>query len=190
MNTAKQAAWLLMTLIILGWSGWYFTHLKPVIRLDKDTLSSTVDTSISRLTVAKFDTQGKMINLLTTPLMEHIPKDDVNFFKTPHIIIVQDNQPPWDIRSQSAKSIAGGDRIVFQKQVIVHQDGDEKTQESTLKTEEVTYFPKEKRATSDVLVTYEQPGNFVQSIGMNAYLDEKRVELLHQARGSYAPAKG
>ncbi|WP_196211486.1 LPS export ABC transporter periplasmic protein LptC, partial [Legionella pneumophila] len=37
---------------------------------------------------------------------------------------------------------------------------------------------------------FEQPGNIIQSTGMNAYLDEKRVELLHKARGSYDPAKG
>lgn len=30
----------------------------------------------------------------------------------------------------------------------------------------------------------------LQSKGMNAYLDEKRIELLHQARGSYVPTNG
>ena len=52
----------------------------------------------------------------------------------------------------------------------MHQKPGEKTQESTLKTEEVTYFPKEKKATTILFVTFEQPGNIVQSKGMNAYL--------------------
>jgi lipopolysaccharide export system protein LptC len=56
-----------------------------------------------------------------------------------------------------------------------------------LTTEKVTYYPKEKKATTNLFVTFEQSGNIIESTGMNAYLDEKRVELLHGAKGSYAP---
>lgn len=190
MNTAKQVIWLLLTLIILAFSGWYLASSKKTINLDNDALSTTVDTTITKLTVRQFNSEGSLINLLTTPLMEHIPKDNINLLKTPHIIVKQDDQPAWEINSMRAKSYDGGKRITFIEQVVVHQNPGDKTQESTLKTEEVTYFPKEKKATTDLFVTFEQPGNIIQSTGMNAYLDEKRVELLHQARGSYEPAKG
>jgi lipopolysaccharide export system protein LptC len=190
MNALKQAMWLLLALSVLAFSGWYFTRSQKIVRLDNETLSATIDTTISNLTVRQFDAKGTLTNLLKTPLMHHIPKGDINLLHAPHIIIVQENQPPWDIRSLKAQSYEGGKRITFIKEVVVHQQASAKTQESTLKTEEVTYYPKEKKATTDLFVTYEQPGNYIQSTGMNAYLDEKRVELLHKARGSYAPAKG
>ncbi len=190
MNVAKQAIWLLFTLIILAYSGWYFANLETVTKLDSETLTSTIDTTVSKLTVRQYNDEGRLINLLKTPLMHHIPKGDVHLIQAPHVIVAQDDQPAWDISSETAKSFKGGEQIVFIKHVVVHQNSDAKTQESTLKTEEVTYFPKEKKATSNLFVTYERPGNFIESTGMNAYLDEKRVELLHQARGSYAPAKG
>lgn len=190
MNIAKQAIWLFFTLIILACSGWYFANLETVTKLDKETLSSTIDTTVSKLTVRQFNDEGVLINLLTTPLMHHIPKGDIHLLETPHVIIAQEDQPSWEISSNSAKSFNGGTKITFIKNVVVHQNQGDKTQESTMKTEEVTYFPREKRATTDLFVTYEQPGNLIQSTGMNAYLDEKRVELLHQARGMYAPAKG
>jgi len=190
MNVANQATWLFFTLIILACSGWYFANLETVTKLDKETLSSTIDTTVSKLTVRQFSDEGLLINLLTTPLMQHIPKGDVHLLQTPHVIIAQKDQPTWEISSETARSFKGGKKITFIKHVVVHQNPGDKTQESTLKTEEITYFPKEKRATTDLFVTYEQPGNFIQSTGMNAYLDEKRVELLHQARGMYAPAKG
>ncbi|MFI4962358.1 MAG: LPS export ABC transporter periplasmic protein LptC [Legionellales bacterium] len=188
MNAPKQLCWLGLTLLILTSSGWYFTHLKKITLLDKETLTTTIDTTVSKLTVRQFDTKGVLINLLKTPLMQHIPKDDLTLLQTPHIIISQDNKPSWEIRSVKAKSFNGGKTITFINQVVVHQKPDEKNPESTLKTEEVTYYPKEKKATTDLPVTFEQPGNVIQSTGMNAYLDEKRVELLHQARGSYAPS--
>lgn len=190
MNLAKQAIWLFLTLIMLACSGWYFANLETKVKLDTETLSSTIDTTVSKLTVRQFNKDGSLANLLVTPLMQHIPKGDVHLLASPRITVTQEDRPSWEIQSKKAKSFNGGEKIIFIQNVVVHQNPGDKTQESTLKTEEVTYFPKEKKATSDLLVTYEQPGNFIQSTGMNAYLDEKRVELLHQARGSYAPAKG
>lgn len=190
MNMARQALWLLFALIVLIYSSWYFTHLNKAKILDQDTLSSSIDTTISELTVRQYNSKGILTNFLTTPLMQHVPKNNVHLLQTPHIIVQQDNQPPWEIDSKKATSYDGGKKITFREQVIVHQKPGDKTQESTLKTEEVTYFPKEKKASTEHFVTFEQPGNTVQSMGMNAYLDEKRVELLHQARGSYDPAKG
>lgn len=190
MNSAKQALSLFLVLILMAGSGWYFANFNNISKLDKETLTNTIDTTVYKLTVRQFNSEGKLTNLLTTSLMNHIPKGDVHLFESPHIIVAQEDKPYWDIRSKKAKSFEGGDRITFSQQVVVHQNPGDKMQESTLKTEEVTYFPKLKKATTNLFVTYEQPGNFIQSQGMNAYLDEKRVELLHQARGSYAPAKG
>lgn len=190
MNPTKAGSWILLAVLVLTLSGWYFRHGKTVVRLDKETLSTTVDTTITDLTVRQFDAKGKLIHVLKTPLLEHVPKGDLNYLDKPYILIAQDNQPAWQISSLKALAEKGGKRITFTKQVLVHQPADEKTLESTLKTEKVTYYPNEKKATTDALVTFEQPGNFVQSTGMNAYLDEKRVELLHRARGSYVPAKG
>jgi len=191
MNTGRQSLLMLFTLILLAGSGWYFSNFnKLAVTLDNETLTSTVDTTVFHLTVKQFNKEGALINLLTTPLMEHIPKNNIHLLQTPQITIKQENQPAWEIKSLKAKSYEGGQRITFIKDVIVHQNPGDKTQESTLKTEEVTYYPKEKKATTNLFVTFEQPGNIIESTGMNAYLDEKRVELLHKARGSYAPAKG
>lgn len=189
MNIVKQTIWLFFAAFLLIGSGWYYKQLKPSIRLDNETLSTTIDSTVSKLTVRQFNEKGELVNLLTTPLMEHIPKDNVHLLQTPHIIIKEQDQPAWEINSLTAKSYEGGERITFINKVVVHQNADKKTQESTFKTEKVTYFPKEKRATTDLFVTFEQPGNIVESTGMNAYLEEKRVELLHGAKGSYAPSQ-
>ncbi len=189
MNIVKQGMWLLFTALLLIGSGWYYGHLKPMIRLDNETLSTTIDSITSQLTVKQFNETGELVNVLTTPLMEHIPKNNVHLLQTPHIVIKEKDQPAWEINSSKAKSYEGGERITFINKVIVHQEPGKNNQESTLKTEEVTYFPKEKRATTDLFVTFEQPGNIVESTGMNAYLEEKRVELLHGAKGSYAPSE-
>ena len=190
MNTIKQVIWLFFTLIILACSGWYYSHSIPFIHLTHENLANSVETTLSHLKVRQFNKEGILVNLLTTPLLQHIQKDDVYLFQNPHILINQAEQPPWNIRANNAKSFKGNTSITFMGNVIIHQEQGNNTQESTMKTEAVTYYPKEKKASSDLLVTYEQQGNIIQSKGMNAYLDEKRVELLHQARGSYVPTNG
>ena len=70
---------------------------------------------------------------------------------------------------------------------VIHQKENAHTSESTISTEELTYFPKDKLATSALKVTYKQQNNQVEAVGMRAYLNDKRVQLLSQARGTYAP---
>lgn len=190
MNAAKQALWMFITLIGLACSGWYFASSKPMIKLDKHTLSTTTDITINHLVVHQFDKNGLLVNSLKTPLMHHIALNDTHVLKTPHIVIAQENQPAWEIHAEQATSLHGGQEITFNKNVIIHQAQDERTLESTLKTESMTYFPKDKLATTILEVTYERPGNIVQSTGMKAYFAEKRVLLLSNARGTYVPNPG
>jgi lipopolysaccharide export system protein LptC len=191
MKTAKQTFYGFFIFLMLTASSWYYVNRQDKAGLlNEETLSSTVDMTVYQLTVRQFDEQGLLANELSTPFMRHIPKKNVHWFQNPYIQIFQADQSSWEIRSQHAKSLNGGQRIIFTKDVIVHQNSEKKTEQSTFKTEKITYYPKEKKASTDRLVTFEQPGNRIQSTGMNAYLNEKRVELLHQARGTYAPVKG
>lgn len=186
----KQSVFFFFLLGLLACSSWYFASSPQLKKLDKDTLSTTPDIFVQNLTVRKFDENGLLTNQLKSPFMKHFPKDNSHIFTNPHILVHQKDEPPWDIRSLHAKSIHAGEQITFTKEVVVHQAPGTKTQESTLKTEKIVYYPKEQKATSDLLVTFEQPGNKVQSQGMTAYLAEKRVQLLNQARGHYVPKTG
>ncbi len=190
MIAAKQAAWLFLAVICMACSGWYFAGNPVVVKLDKQTLSNTTDTIINNLTVHQFDTNGQLVHYIHTPLMKHIPVNNTHWLKNPHIIISQQDQPAWEIHAQHATALYGGNQITFNEHVVVHQDKGENTVESTFKTEEITYFPKDKVATTLLDVTFEQPGHLVQAKGMKAYLNDKRVKLLSQARGTYDPNSG
>ena len=190
MNGTKQAVWLFVALISLACSGWYFGGASPISKLDDQTLSNTADITVHHLTVRQYDTEGKLTHYLQTPLMHHIPLNNTHWFKTPHIMVSQQNQPAWDIHAQQATALNGGQKITFNNKVVAHQQQDEHTQESTLETEEMSYFPKDKLAMTLLEVTYKRAGTTVQSTGMKAYLAEKRVKLLSQARGTYVPDRG
>lgn len=190
MNAGKQALWLFTALIGLAFSSWYFASSNKVTKLDDATLATTVDIIIHELTVRQFNTEGKLTNILKTPLLHHIPQSNKHWLKSPYILVSQDNEKPWEIRSAMATSLHGGEEITFTDDVIIHQEPDVRSPASTVTTEELVYFPKQKLATTEKHVTFEQPGNIIQSEGMMAYLAEKRVKLLGNARGSYVPKQG
>lgn len=191
MNAAKQAVWLFSILLLLACSGWYFASTSTTTyKLDDKTLSVTTDTIIKELHVRQFNEQGQLANRLETPLLEHVPLNDTHLLDHPRIMITQENQSPWKIQSEQAVAVNGGEEITFIKNVLVHQNKGENNQESTLRTEKITYYPKTKKATTSLAVVFEQPGTVVKATGMNVYLDEKRVELLSRARGSYVPSHG
>lgn len=190
MNAVKQGMWLFFALIACVWSGWYFSRSLSIIPLDAQTLASTPDAIVSGLTIRQFNDQGHLINLLESPKMQHIPNQNTNLFESPHIILTQDNQPSWDIRSQKAHATNKGEQINLSDNVIIHQNTNNSTKESTLKTEALTYFPKQKFATTPLAVSFEQAGSTIHAIGMNAYLDDKRVELLGKTQATYEPNHG
>lgn len=190
MMAAKQAAWLVVMLVSLACSGWYFASTSSSIKLDARTLSTTNDMTVHQLTVRQFDAQGQLANYLTTPLLHHIPEKNTHWLKNPKIVITQKNQPAWEINADEATSLLGGQEITLNKNVVIHQNQGKTNEASSLKTEAITYFPKDKFATTPLDVTFEQMGSTVQAKGMDAYLAEKRVKLLSQARGTYVPKRG
>lgn len=191
MNAGKQTAWSFVLLIALACSCWYFASTPNTNRLDAKTLATTIDTTIQNLKVRQYDLKGNLINTLETPLLRHIPFNDTHYLKMPHIVARQTMDAPWEIDSESATALHGGEKIIFSQNVTIHQvNHGEHQPDSVLKTEELVYFPKEKRATTEKEVVYEQAGSKILSVGMNAYLSEKRVQLLKNARGFYDPMHG
>ncbi|MCE3044753.1 LPS export ABC transporter periplasmic protein LptC [Legionella sp. 16cNR16C] len=187
MNAAKHAAWLFITLFALACSGWYFaSSSSPTIKLDKQVLSIMPDAVVSGLVVRQFSKEGLLVNLLETPRLRHIPENNTHYLTAPHIIIKQNDQPGWEIRSAKAKSINGGQQINFTDEVVIHQDKSQHNEETTITTSELTYYPKTKFATTQALVNFVQPGSIVKSQGMNAYLADKRVQL-SRVRATYEP---
>lgn len=191
MNSARQPAIIFALMLLLAAAGWYAassSHLN--FHLDDQTLSQIPDAVVKDLTYKQFDNTGKLVNELRTDLLLHIPLKDQHWLRMPRVKVIEADQSQWLISAKQALATQGGEAITFKRDVVVHQPANGKHAESTFKTEEIIYYPKTKLAATDKAVRFEQPGTVVQSRGMRADLAEKRVQLLHQARGSYQSKQG
>ncbi|MFY7697434.1 MAG: LPS export ABC transporter periplasmic protein LptC [Legionella sp.] len=188
MNTGRQAVWLLLTLIALACSGWYFASSKETIILDDKTLANTTDIIANNLTVRQFDVHGQLTHYLYSPLMRHTPLNNKNWFQKPHVVIKQSESSIWEIEANKATSIHGGHEIVFENNVIIHQQSNPHGQASTLYTDNISYFPKKKFAKTAKKIVIEQEKNRITAIGMHAHLEKQSVKLLSHITGSYEPS--
>lgn len=183
MNAARQAGWAFCLLLALAGFGWYFASLPEANKLDEESLAKTPDAIFLKIKVREFDEKGELVHILESPEMQHIPEQDKNLFSSPHLIIKQDSF--WDIRAASAIAFNKADEIQLIKDVIIHQD--KKEQSATFKTQRLSYFPKLKFAMTKEPLRFEQEGKVVEAVGMKAYLNDKRVQLLNKARAVYVP---
>lgn len=188
MNTARHTIGLFFLIIALAGSGWYFASASPLFQLDDQTLSKMPDSMLTNLVVKQFNANGVLLNSLEAPEMHHIPEEDTHVFSSPHIVLTEEDNSNWDIRSKSATAIHKGEEITFNKQVSIIQSDSNKNSLSTITTEQLVYFAKEKIAKTQEPVTFIQAGTTVKSIGMKAYLASKHILLLHKAQAVYRPA--
>lgn len=185
MNQAKQATYCFIALLLMACLAWYTASSSMEIISDDSLLSKTADVTVEQLTVHQYNQAGQLAHSLETVFLRHIPANDTHYLQTPNIMISQTNQAAWTIQSGHAVASNHGTIITFHQHVVIHQNASANNLESSFNTEEITYFPKEKKAVSTKDICFKQPGNLVESKGMNAYFDEKRIQLLSHARGRY-----
>jgi lipopolysaccharide export system protein LptC len=192
MNKIKLASLTLTFLIGIACSSWYFVNSLRNIKVtfnDKSLLSS-IDATVTDLTVQQYDSDGVMINFLETPSMRHIPENNTHLLTTPHIIVHEKDKAPWEINALEAVALHGGEEVTFKRDVVLLQREHENTDATTLFTEEITYFPNTKIAVTQKDVRFQQANNSVRATGIKAYLAEGRVQLLSNARGHYEQKHG
>ncbi|MCA0403681.1 MAG: LPS export ABC transporter periplasmic protein LptC [Proteobacteria bacterium] len=190
MKILKQLFWLFLIFLGILFFIWNLSSNAGLKKLDEKALAESIDATVKNVSMRRFNERGELVNYLSSPYMHHIPIENTHHFKSPKIVINEPNQSLYKITAKEAQVLNNGEKIIFNKDVVIHQPPSEKQQQSTMKTETLTYLPKEKLALTDAVVHFEQPGTTVVSKGMKAYIAEKRIQLLGKARAIYEPKHG
>lgn len=178
--------WIFSTLLLCGlaWSLWLYTHsLTPHIQ--KNTGQEQPDFYLMQLRSKRFNTKGNLIQQLEADQAIHYSTNDKTQFINPQIILFKAQQQPWTITAKFALSTNAFQQITFWDHVRIQQPQSANNPASTILTQRLTYKPPLRYAETDRPITLRQPHMEIKSVGMRAYLDEGRVELLSHASGRY-----
>lgn len=187
MNAGKQALWFFTLLLTMAFSTLYYARTPTSHKMDLETLATFPDALVTDLAVNQFNEEGRLVQQLKAPRMRHIPKNNRHIFQSPDILLSHGKQPDWHITAHTATALDNGKRIVFKKEVLMHQPAGAHNEPSTVRTEALTYYPKQKLALSATRVYFEQPGTRMQAKGMRANLADKHLQLLSKTHVTYEP---
>ena len=178
-------------MIVAGMYGYltYNKHPLPNL-LDAEALAKTSDSHIYDVRYRQYNIAGVLIHFMEAPLITHIPKNNTHQITTPHIVIIESNQEPWEIHAHHAVAIEGGKEITFSQHVRIQQKKPHTQTETLVATEELTYFPQQKKANTHKRVVITQGSNQLSSKGLIADLMTNTVQLLSDARGHYVQNAG
>jgi len=132
----------------------------------------------------QFKADGSLHSELTSPRIEHFLESEISLLQTPDLLIYQDNPQPWRVQSEMAEVSPDGKQVKLQGNVRIYRR-DEKNRDTRVTSPHMTLLPEDHYASTDAPVRIEMPQGITNGIGMQAWLKERRLNLLKNARGQY-----
>ena len=185
MSHSKHIFFGFLLLVSLGVFGWLYVQSESQPLTVTQSTDHRPDAQGINVTVKQFNTDGQLSSRMQTSRMTHYAENDTTYFVKPHLVVYRPPQAPWTIQSLQGRAENGDEKITLWQQVKIQQPASKQKVATTITTERISYFPNKKFVTTDKPITMRQPGLEVKSVGMNAYVDQGRVDLLSKAQARY-----
>ena len=142
----------------------------------------------------EYDAEGKLVYKLETPAAKYFQRDanqpgaeDYTLIEQPRIIFyAANNATPWHMSAAEGFSDANGYEVRLKTDVVAEQkssaQGPIEVTTSELRINTLLQY-----AETDKAVKMRAQQNQIETVGMRAFLNEDRIELLSEVRGVYAP---
>lgn len=185
MSKGLWAALLLVLVAALSW--WLQRSVVTESESSVDQVRHEPDYYMENFESTSLDEMGRPAYQLDAENMLHFPDDDSATLEKPHLIVFRGEEEFWDIRAESGLVLNKGESVILQGDVIILRvrPGDEEALQ--VYTSDLTVRPDEKYVETDAEVTIKDGQGVTRAVGMWADLNQRRVELLSNVRGTYVP---
>lgn len=149
---------------------------------------------MTNIETLEYDVEGKLVYKLETPAAKYFQRDasqpgaaDYTLIEQPRIIFyAANNTTPWHMSAAEGFSDANGHEVRLKTDVVAEQkssaQGPIQVTTSELRVNTLLQY-----AETDKAVKMRAQQNQIETVGMRAFLNEDRIELLSEVRGVYAP---
>ena len=117
---------------------------------------------------------------------KHYPKQNNAVLKDPDLLIYRENSPPWKLTANIGEYHMTDEDLTLSQNVIIIKN-EALGPPWVLKTESLTLLNKSRFITTNQPVTISDSISTLEGVGMNAWIDEKKIELNSNVRGNSAP---
>lgn len=137
-------------------------------------------------TITVMDEDGKPKRELSAAYMAQFADNQTKELEQPHLVVYQKNRPPWHVESERGWVSASDDVMLLLGQVHVWRDNALGVRELEILTQDLRVLPNTQYGETDKRVIIRTPSSETTSIGMRAYLEQRRLELLSRVHTVYA----
>lgn len=177
---------LLVGLVALG-SSFIVKRLDTESRVRAPTGDHIPDFYMESFETTVMDSQGRPSRRLAADYMAHFPDTDTKEFAEPYLVLYRQRGNPWHVTSDRAWVSADDDVMLLLGDVHIWRDDDVGVRELDIKTEDLRVLPQTNYAETEKPVVIGTPTSETHSVGMKAYLEESRLELLADVETLIAP---
>jgi len=179
------AALLLVLVAALSW--WLQRSVETESQSSTDQVRHEPDYYMENFVSTSLDEMGRPAYRLDADNMLHYPDNDSATLEKPHLIVFRGEEEFWDIRAESGLVLDKGESVMLQGEVVILRVTTGGAQALQIYTSDLTVRPDEKYAETAAEVTIKDGRGVTQAVGMWADLNQRRVELLSNVRGTYVP---
>ena len=175
--------WILPAVLLAaaGTSGWMLSDLDLDERVTTRTAPGAPDAYMEKFATVEMDDSGKPRRRIEADYIAYHPDDTVELVN-PHYLLIHAEGGPWNVRSERGKVSEDGTVLWLLGKVDIWRDDASGARDLHVRTEYLKVLPDSEYGETAEPVTIRTPTSVSTGVGMRAYLDETRFQLLSQVR--------
>ncbi len=182
----RPLLYITLLLLLLGGSWLLKEHQREQPRSAKPA-KERIDYYFRELEVVRMDEQGRPREKLSSQQLLHHDSSDSATLIAPRIRLRDEQGQHWQLKADSGVLLQQGEELDLHGQVSLSRSASPGSSRLRLESEHMSIRPREGYAESDAPVRISDARATINALGMRAYIDEQRLELPAQVRGTYDP---
>ncbi|QNM97150.1 LPS export ABC transporter periplasmic protein LptC [Chitinimonas koreensis] len=147
------------------------------------------DLIISRFAATGFGNDGKPLYTLTAREMRHFPADERLEFSQARLVRTLPSEPTLTVDASTARVTDDGDKIWFERDVVMHREAAGQTGPLVLHTSRLSLDTARGQAASDAPTQLDSPGYQANAVGFDYDNNSTQLNLRSKVNIRYAPPK-
>lgn len=145
------------------------------------------DFYVERFATTTMDEQGRPKRRLEAQSMAHFPDTDTTELEQPYLVLYEPSEPPWHVRSERGWVSPDNSIMLLLGKVHIWRNTLAGETNLEIETEDLRVLPDEKIGETEQPVIISTPQSRTRSVGMRAYMEQGRLELLSRVRTLVEP---
>ena len=164
-----------------GASGWMLYNLDFDAPVTPPRSSDAPDAWMENFVTVEMDGAGEPKRRIEADYMAYLADETIEFVN-PHYMLFRAEGEPWHVRSERGQVSADGTVVLLPGKVDIWRNDASGVRDLDIRTEHLKVLPDSEYGETAEPVTIRTHTSISTGVGMRAYLDETRFQLLSQVR--------